>query len=249
MFYGKTILQCAVFCLLFFSLLALQYYNGQITGAGDTFGYVTSIGVLFFAGVFCRGKRNRFAIFTFAVLLAVVYLFFGVYFALLPPDDAMKTTLHLLIYNNFLYGFLFEFDPPNSYLMILAWPISSYLGYMLFIYRHSISMWVNRKFNKQWPVGETNMTMVITKYFVATLQIDLLWTVSLYAYMIYFQIPSNVYVTDFIAEHGHFNFMWAKDLLNMIVSTYFCLALIVNTLTDIKRPDILGVGKFATYKK
>tara|TARA_Y100000780_G_scaffold103259_1_gene93729 strand:+ start:2857 stop:3603 length:747 start_codon:yes stop_codon:yes gene_type:complete len=198
--------------------------------------YFVNVGTIFFAGVFCVGRANRYLLMTFVSIVFVSYASIMILDIVLPLSGYLRVNMFFLV---------------------------TCLGYFMLIRRNALTMKLNKLknsskggiakkvlgtlFKQDLPTRETNMSLMMVSFAKVYIVVDFIYAGSSVIYFNYVGMDFWELYGTLLATGEHFDFGYYRDMAILTVDVLLSICLITNVLYDGRRPDTLGVGKHATY--
>jgi hypothetical protein len=226
--------------LITFSIATLGLFGSFEAIAFDwnTASYFFNVGSIFFAGVFCVGKANRYLLLTFVSIVFVNYL--------------LTFMLDLLV-------------PLSAYLRVCIYAVVSIVALAIIKRRNVLTMRINSirrsesqsivstvvksLFKSDLPTRETNLSLAMTSYARAYLYCDLLFIPLAVSYFMYVGVGFDELFGSYVMSGEAFNIGLVRDFALFVLDFLMCVSLMTYAIYDSKRPDSLGVGKTVTWDK
>ena len=198
------------------------------------------IGSIFFAGIFCLGKSNRYLVITMiSVIVAGVFV--------------------LILSDAYVYE--------SAYIRIWICPLISFVSYRILLYRNVLTMNINRHVNREFkdgipsfmsrfirrffkrglPARETNMSFMIISYCRLYLGVEMAYAIFCSLYLPFAGVGINEMATPLIDSGQIFDITILREMAIIVLDFFFSVSLVTHAIFDCKRPDSLGVGRTATY--
>lgn len=195
--------------------------------------FYVSLSVIFYAGVFMKGKANNRLIFLFGVTLII---------------------------NHFLFYNFLEWAGNNIYLKLWAFFVASTPMYLAFTYYTVIQAKALNLFERLGvadetadrivgPIRSTNLGITLSTYATFWMGMDFCIATFSITYGLIYDVPVDGRITTAFTQNNHVNIYYIYDSLVMLFDAFLAIALASRVIRDNKRPDALGAGRFMTWDK
>jgi len=236
MTFDSYLLRGLVF-IVAFSMVTFGLFGSAeaITFDFNTASYFFNVGSVFFAGVFCVGRANKYLLLTFVFIILVSY--------------------SLLV----IFDYVF---PLSAYVRLCSYAVISYVGLVILTRRNQVTMAINKArrdnpdnwflgklFKKDQPTRETNLSLVLLSYARLYVLVDVLFIPLSIGYCLYLGVGYNELLGTYIVEEGAYNIGNIRDTALLILDFCMSISLVTHVIYDSRRPDILGVGDTVVYDR
>ncbi|GEA06216.1 hypothetical protein KUL42_09770 [Alteromonas sp. KUL42] len=223
------------FVFLSFSLISIGPSLGDFTSESiiEYAIFYVSLWVIFYAGVFMKGKANNRYVFLLGVTLVV---------------------------NHYLFYAFLELSGELIYLKLWVFFVASTPMYLAFTYYTSIQATLLNFFEKigvsdktadkiVGPIKSTNLGIMLSCYASFWMVLD--FTIAIYstAYGLYYDVPADGKVTTAFASNNHINIYFLYDSIVILADATLAILLAHRVVKDNKRPDAIGLGRYMTWDK
>lgn len=203
------------FLFTFYYLISL-WSNGPFPTDVATLSSLINAATYVFAGVACKGKANRYFILSIGVISILVH--------------ASTSLLDMIL-------------PESGYIRVSVNVWMAYALYKLFSYRHLYAMKANAIFGTMLPVRETNMTLMYHYYLKLWVVIKLLLGLCIIIPFALNGVPFYEMFSPYIESGQFIDYGHVADNIAIVTDGLLMVALIVYTLIDRYRPDLIGLGR------
>lgn len=228
---------------------------------------------MFFMAMYIKGRVNKIAVFGFGIIIPIQYVVDGWLYAISPDSTYFYALIFAAVSYVGLYiwrrrvpvfrGLLFGVSATLASLAsLLALPFyvvavsimkrSPLMGilYSSELFRYFWKMVVMpEQARKQIPLGDTNFSLIMHRFLILNVTVDLVYAALCYAQMIYKGLPFMAVLSDHINVYGWTSPAMFHSLAYVLMQIYFFTALIIHTVADQTRPDLTGIGKTTWYDK
>lgn len=200
----------------------------------EFFAFYAYIFVLFFAGVYFKGKANR----RVTMLLGVC-----------------------LILNHKLLYMMWPALTHYTYAKFFMYFFAALPGALVFHYYHYLQSRAMNALDRTplsermvdkivGPMNSTNFLLVVGIYWYISLGMEFTTAIYSVAYGLYFDVPAyNGRIGPLIDQYEHFDpWLW-RDWFVILFDSAFVIAMTMKVLLDQERPDALGTGHTMVWTK
>lgn len=236
MILSKTSVRMLGFILLTVTLFMMGPSLVDFTSSSiiEFLAFYVHIWVIFFAGIFMRGKANRRAILVLVLsIIANHYLFYA--------------------YLEWVQGYTYA----KLWCMFVA-GLPMYLAFTYYTYFQSRCLAFFERIGLSdsvadrivGPIGTTNFWILCSCYATFWAFGDFFIAVYSSVYGLVYSVPAiDGRVTAEFLSNGHVNVYIVYDSVIVVVDSVFAVLVAHRVLRDQKRPDALGIGRSMTWDK